>query len=452
MFKTIAQGWKRGLTKIKDHPQLIYTIVVAFIIFFAFIFTADRFLGIAQDAQDRLINVRIGSIHDTFAEFAPASLDNPFFLENRIKDISNNNQTITEFRLVKPFGESYVISASMDSEETGAFDNENGFLYNIAKLDPDNSFTFEGTDTETGERFFKTVRAIPSEEGNEASAFLLTRQTLSEADRQIQDNIRNSIIILVFILLLVLFLFFRHSRIIDYVALYQKLKEVDELKDDFISMASHELRTPLTVIRGYADMAKESKDKMPSETVDYIDNIEKSSKQLEGLIEDMLNVSRIEQGRMEFNYERINPESIVKDVLDSFKRPAEQKGLNLKVEIEGSETINVDSGRLRQVLVNLIGNAVKYTKEGGITIKMYTEKDRQYIRVIDTGMGMSEEEKAGLFQKFYRIKSEDTKEIRGTGLGLWITKQIVELMNGKISVESIKEVGSHFIISFPTVK
>jgi len=102
-------------------------------------------------------------------------------------------------------------------------------------------------------------------------------------------------------------------------------------------------------------------------------------------------------------------------------------------------------------LVNIVGNAVKYTLKGEVTVKQYTEKGRLYIRVIDTGLGMSEEERVGLFGKFYRIKTKETENIRGTGLGLWITAQMVKQMNGTISVESIKGVGSHFILSFPII-
>ena len=109
----------------------------------------------------------------------------------------------------------------------------------------------------------------------------------------------------------------------------------------------------------------------------------------------------------------------------------------------------VDPARLKQVLVNLVGNAVKYTLKGSVSVRQYEEKGRVCLRVSDTGLGMSAEERARLFEKFYRIKTDETKDIRGTGLGLWITEKIVREMQGTISVESIKGVGSHFIVSFP---
>ena len=122
-----------------------------------------------------------------------------------------------------------------------------------------------------------------------------------------------------------------------------------------------------------------------------------------------------------------------------------------KTSITPDQIILADKDRLKQVFVNFIGNAVKYTMKGEVKVRQYSENNRLYIRVIDTGIGMSEEEKSRLFEKFYRIRTKETEDIRGTGLGLWITAQIVKEMKGNISVESIKGVGSHFIVSFPII-
>jgi signal transduction histidine kinase len=122
------------------------------------------------------------------------------------------------------------------------------------------------------------------------------------------------------------------------------------------------------------------------------------------------------------------------------------------VEKEAVRLIQADSTRIRHIFANIIGNAIKYTPEGDVVVKLYQERGRQFIRVVDTGIGMSEEERKHLFQKFYRIRNSDTENIIGTGLGLWITKQIIEKMGGQVTVESIKGVGSHFILDFPLVE
>jgi signal transduction histidine kinase len=303
-----------------------------------------------------------------------------------------------------------------------------------------------------GERLFKTARAIVDKENN-ILGIVTTTQTLSLADIAIQESINNSRILLFVIILLILVLFLRHSKIIDYMDLYKKLKEVDQLKDDFISMASHELRTPLTVIRGYAEFINEAPEISP-QTKSFVSKIDISTKELDSLVADILDVSRIEQGRMSFKIEKINPQEIISDVVNSLVLPAKEKGLNIsfdKSKIESDQLLNIDVSRFKQVLVNLAGNAVKYTPKGEVTVSQYAEKNTLYIRISDTGIGMTEEERKRLYEKFYRIRIKETENIRGTGLGLWITAKIIKEMNGSLSVESIKGVGSHFIVSFPII-
>lgn len=460
MFDFLYSNFKKGIKKVINNPQLIYTIVVAVLITGAFIFMAGKFISIARDAEDRLINVRIGSLQDAFVSFAQDRFDDEEYLNQKIEEIVNTNETIKSFQIVKRETTidtetnkaiiSYKIIASNNKDEINKTDNQVSFLFTIASSDPSHSVTIE--QSFNGERLFKTIRAISDSAGNILGA-VITTQTLSLADIAIQNSIRNTEILLLFVIILVMFLFLRHSKIIDYMDLYKKLKEVDQLKDDFISMASHELRTPLSVIRGYAEFAREAPE-LTKETKDYILKIDISTKELDSLIADILDVSRIEQGRMSFEFTKINPSEIIDQVVSSLSLSAREKSLDLsfdKSKIEGNEQINIDVNRLKQILVNLIGNAIKYTNKGEIKVSQHKENNRLYIRVSDTGMGMSEEERKRLFEKFYRIRTKETENIRGTGLGLWITAQMIKQMSGNISVESIKGVGSHFIVSFPLV-
>lgn len=459
MFGFLYSNLKKGFKKVIDNPQLIYTIIVAILITGAFVFMAERFVGIARDAQDRLINVRIGSLQDAFVSFAKDKINDAEYLNQKIQDVVATNETIKNFQVVQkeistdPNNVSiitYKIIASNNKDEINTTDNQVSFLFTLASSDPAHSITMEIS--KGGERFFNTARAISDQAGN-ILGVVVTTQTLSQADITIQNNIRNTEILLLFVILLIMFLFLRHSKIIDYMDLYKKLKEVDQLKDDFISMASHELRTPLSVIRGYAEFAKEAPE-LSKETKEYISKIDISTKELDSLVADILDVSRIEQGRMSFEFVKINPSEIIGEVVSSLVLSAKEKWLELtfdKSKVDGTEQINVDIARLKQILVNLVGNAVKYTKNGEIKVNEYKENNRLFIRISDTGIGMSEEEKKRLFEKFYRIRTKDTENIRGTGLGLWITAEMIKQMGGSISVESIKGVGSHFIVSFPII-
>ena len=456
-FKKLFPSLLNSLKRLKDNPQLWYTIGVAVLILLSFVFLADRFVTIAQDAQNRLVNVRLGALQDSFVEFAPDYLENEqglLKLNKLISKINVSNNTVRRFDVYK-FDQARqpILIASLDrNKEPVPIDDTLKFKIKLAETDFSTSFTTE--EFINGERLYSTVRIIANQY-DEPEGVVVTEQYLSEADAKINNSINNSLLIFIVIVILIMFLFFRHSRIIDYSSLYKRLQEVDSLKDDFISMASHELRTPLTIIRGYAEEVKEkvgSGD--PPEISQSLERIDLSAKQLDELVTDMLDVSRIEQGRMKLNLEKILPLNLIKEIVDSYKIVAQEKGLELSFENNGVEAINikVDPARLKQVVVNMVGNAIKYTIKGSIAVKLSKVDKNFEIRVSDTGMGISSDEQKNLFQKFYRIQNSEVQAIRGTGLGLWITKQMVELMGGVISVESIKGVGTHFIVRFPIEK
>jgi len=460
MFNFLYLNLKKGIKKITDYPQLIYTIIVALLITGAFVFMASRFVQIATSAQERLSNVRIGSLQDAFVSFAADKMAEPEYLNQKISEIVFNNETIISFQIFIPQLKinpktnqneiSYQIIASNIPADINQTDPSLEFLFNLAAGDAKHSLTNEIINRD--QRLFKTIRAITDSQGKVLGA-VVTIQTLSLADMAIQNSIKRTEILLIFVIALVMFLFLRHSKIIDYMDLYKKLQSVDQLKDDFISMASHELRTPLSIIRGYAEFAKAAPE-LSLETKDYISKIDVSTKELDSLVADILDVSRIEQGRMSFDYEVINPKEIIKQIVESLILPAQSKGLMISFDdskLSIDQKIKIDAGRFKQILINIIGNAVKYTLQGEVKVQLYVEKKNVCIRVSDTGIGMSEEERKKLFEKFYRIRNKETENIRGTGLGLWITAQMIKQMDGEVSIESIKGVGSHFIISFPLV-
>ncbi|MBU4030622.1 HAMP domain-containing histidine kinase, partial [Patescibacteria group bacterium] len=237
----------------------------------------------------------------------------------------------------------------------------------------------------------------------------------------------------------------------EYALLFKKLKEVDQMKDDFISIAAHELRTPLAAISGYALLLKENlKDGLSSDDGESLNRVIISAKRLDKLVEDILDVSRIEQGRLSYEFQKHDINRSVNESAEEFRAEAENKGLKLNVVLaKQPEYIRVDKEKLHQAMVNLIGNAIKYTFKGEISVKVDSEDDRIIINIKDTGVGMDTKGQEQLFTKFHRVKDEETADISGTGLGLWITKQIIEKMGGKIGVQSIKGTGSRFFVSFP---
>jgi signal transduction histidine kinase len=439
MLKTL----RRGVAQLLDHPQLWLTIVVAVSIVGAFVYTSNRFIDIAKSAQDRLVNVRIGSLQDAFAPLAGAFIGEPEKLREYMRVISAQNPTIVDFDIVVEDAGRWKIALSLDPSYDGTSLVGEDLFLSLAKADPANSFTVE--EVMEGERFFKTARAIQNASSS-VIGVAITRQTLSEADRSIAASIRSSMYVLFGILALLMVLFFHHARIVDYTALYRRLKEVDQLKDDLISMVSHEFRTPLTVIRGYISEMRSGKGTMPQN--EMLSRIERSAETLNMLVTDTLDVARIEQGRMQFRLADISPATVITEVCETLKPSAVSKGLSLTWNVDTGVQIHADPDRLRQVITNLVSNAIKYSDQGEILVQATKINQDCVMRVSDKGIGMTSEEQAQLFGKFSRATGERVRKEVGTGLGLWITKQLVEEMGGRISVESIKGVGSHFIVTF----
>lgn len=242
---------------------------------------------------------------------------------------------------------------------------------------------------------------------------------------------------------------------------FQKLKDaneylsqLDKMKDEFISMASHELNTPLAAIEGYLSMVlDEGMGKVDAKSKEYLSRAYASSKRLAELILDLLNVSRIEQGRLKMKFSQVSMVELAESVVHELQIKADSKKIYLKIEAEkGLPKLWCDPDRIREVIVNLTGNALKFTDKGGVTINIgKSEGDFIRVTVVDTGRGIAKEDQKKLFQKFSQVKRE-IDEHQGTGLGLYISKNFVELHKGKIWVESEAGKGSKFIFEIPLLK
>ncbi len=236
-----------------------------------------------------------------------------------------------------------------------------------------------------------------------------------------------------------------------------RLKTIDQLKDDFVSIASHELRTPMTAIRSYAWMALHRSDVPLSKTMEkYIARILISTERLINLVNDMLNVSRIESGRIEINPEPVDLLSLVKDIIDElYYSKSPEKTVQFTVLEKPIPKVLADPDKLRQIFLNLVGNSLKFTPAGGkITFDFFTDGKVVETSVSDNGVGMTKEDLSKLFSKFGRLDNSYTAAATsgGTGLGLYISKKLVELMHGKIWASSAgSNKGSTFTVSMPVV-
>lgn len=230
-------------------------------------------------------------------------------------------------------------------------------------------------------------------------------------------------------------------------------KEIDRLKNEFVSTVSHELRTPLTSIKGYIDLLLEEEAGKVNQTQrEFLRIVKQNNDRLVSLINDLLDVSRIESGRVHLKIKPQNINDILIEVIDTFKTLANQKKQILKFKnLNNLPDVAADRDRLSQVVTNLISNAIKYTPTGG-TIEIEAKRKNGMIEVYvtDTGIGISTEDQESLFTKFFRVDTSLTRDVGGTGLGLSICKTIIELHGGKIWVNSMLGKGSAFAFSIPS--
>ena len=235
---------------------------------------------------------------------------------------------------------------------------------------------------------------------------------------------------------------------------YQKLKEVDRLKDEFLANMSHELRTPLNSIIGFSGMLMHDPDgKIGLDAREDLQIIYQNGRSLLGLIDSILDLSKIEAGKMELELEEVDPMQLLDEVMAMSAGLAKGRPIELLYH-RPEEDIRVmgDRGRLRQVFTNLAGNAIKFTESGTVTISVSQESGRFRMRIEDTGIGMSENELERLFKPFQQVDGSITRRFGGSGLGLAISQRFMWLMNGRISASSRKGVGSTFTVEMPIAR
>ncbi len=441
------QELKKVLSK---NSSIFYSALLVFaipaILFFSTFYSLNQFEKnfnhLIQTKGTLLENIFIASLKEDGNEIED--------IQKKINKIVIRNQDIQELKILEVGSDknSNKIIASSDEDEI-----------NDESKDPKEFLALGVTEgiaslvTERGIRFWEIVKK--DQINGDKDIIVKAKISLKEVDEAFQQSINRTYWAIVLASLVLILLVTNYVRLNQYVLMYNKIKEVDEMKDDFVSMASHELKTPLTAIIGYLDLLNSSKKKLNKDEQHYLDNIQSSSTRLKMLVEDILEVSRIEQGRITFEYSIVSASEMANKVVDTLLPKANEKKIELILNNQlekNQDLIKVDASRLEQILVNLVGNSIKYTEKGIVEVVVGKEDEKIKISVEDTGIGMSSEEKESLFGKFNRIKNEKTIKVEGSGLGLWITKQLTEQMKGKISVESIKGKGSRFFVVFDKIE
>jgi two-component system sensor histidine kinase BaeS len=230
----------------------------------------------------------------------------------------------------------------------------------------------------------------------------------------------------------------------------ERLQHYEDTRNEFLSAVSHELRTPLTYIKGYSDVLSKGIIKDKDEQAEYLAIINRETKRISYLVNDLFEMSKLQVGKFQLNKEIANINQVVEKAVGSLKPSAEKKGIVLNMYLsEGLSEINVDLLRIEQVIYNIVENAIKYTDKGEVDIE--TRQNNHFIMIIitDTGIGIPDPELLKIWDRFYRIEKSRARKTGGTGLGLYIVKQLIEAHHGEIKVKSSEGQGTAFTIYLP---
>jgi signal transduction histidine kinase len=436
---------------LQDNKQVVYSVILMIVIPGAMIFNTWFLSGYFRNTVDQSIHdkaVAIGlSINTALAD----KLGSPEAMQSFIDNWKEYSGETKLLDILYPENDGFKLAASMDKSKVGQ--EEESMAYTISWKDgAPLAQKISDPASKNNSPYWLVAMPLKDLQGDK-QALLVMEFSTDFVSSNLLDALIRSYLVLILTVVLIVMLLFVNSHLFEYSILYNKIKEVDAMKDDFISIASHELRTPVTAIKGFISLIiEESQSLEPNAKIkEYLSIISISTDRLMMLIEDFLNVSRIDQGRLKMDIQKTDAWPVIEETVKELKPQADEKKLSLFCVLEpgAKSDVLIDGDRFKQSLINIIGNAIKYTPSGSVEIRAKSKGKNFIITVKDTGIGMAAKEREHLFEKFYRIRKRETDAIIGTGLGLWITKQIVGLMNGTISVDSIEKVGSQFTIDLP---
>jgi signal transduction histidine kinase len=445
----MKQAFLKAIDFIRQNPSMIFSLILVVIIPTAFFINTYSITSRFEENIDKITQTNAITIENVINAFSDQQLEDAAVVQKMLERIAKENENIIDLAILKPNNQTDMFQIVASSDESAAGQETEDIQTALAWKQPEGIAML--SENEKG-RYWKVIKSINDANGTKYALISLSF-SLADSDKLIDSTINRAYVILALTILVVILFVSNQARLFGYALTLTKLKEIDQMKDDFISMASHDLRSPLAAIKGYLEFLKDKPAVVQDEESNhYVTNISLSVDRLGNLVNDMLEVSRLEGNRIPITITAFDPAALIKQSVEELRSQAVIKKLELKFENGTDSALSADAERLKQVMINLIGNAIKYTFSGSVKISTQTKNKEYLITVADTGMGISSENQANLFKKFYRVKNEKTKDIIGTGLGLWITQELIRRMNGYLTVESIEGVGSHFTVHLPAAE
>ncbi len=436
----------------KEKLEIIYSVGVIIAIPLLMAMNTILLVRSSLSAFNRELSRKADLVNAVIAESVEEDILNNNYtsLNERLQGLEENQPALVGTGIIQKQGDEYVVLAAGRTDIT-ELEATSKVQIDIAyqRKAPVATFINIRHNNQAKQAWNVTTPALDGD-GN-VIGVIVSNTLTTDADEAINKAFMTSFIVLVISIVVIIILLFRHFRLVGNIQLLAKQKEINQTMSDFLSVATHELKAPTSIIKGYLSNVMDGTFGPINEQIQsQLQTAVGQTERLNTLVQDLLNVSRIEQGRIAYNITAVDSTKLLNMITENYKTMATAKGLELKLEATTAmPQVKADEGRVQEIFTNLIDNAIKYTAQGGVHITQRVEKNLVVTAIKDTGYGMDAEARKRLFQRFYRVQTEHTKDISGTGLGLWIIKQYILAMGGTIEVESLEGVGSTFIVALP---
>ena len=424
------------------NSRLLMVGILIFVFPVLFVWITQNFFTTAYTNIDSAQKQRVSILHDSIKVLIEESADFHGVLPVLLAQYAEENADITKVRIVESVAQGTQIVYSNNQTEISTFISNDELFQNLPLSSSAGAFIFPTTVND-----IRTWQVFSVAKSSETSYIIFSEHTFQLIDSVMLARQQQSYFGLTAIFLFLIGLAYWLNKQSQWEKHHHNLAKQLAERDLFSNMIAHEFRTPLTAIKGYASFLEES-EVLDAENKRFANNIRISAERLVLLVNDFLEVARLQSGKMEVHTTEVDISQLLTKVTQELAVTARAKDLRLIYEPPVHPIISrTDPDRLTQVLTNVISNSIKYTPAGAIEIECQKEAKKLVILIKDTGTGISAEDQKKLFAPFVRVGGVDDTKTTGTGLGMWITKQLVTLLNGEIGVESIKGVGTHVVIT-----
>lgn len=443
MISESLHALQSGVKVMKNNTRLLLVGVLVFIFPLLFVWITQSFFAISYSNIDTAQKQRISLLHESIAGVIEYADNYEEVIPALMQKYALDNPDITKIRVVEIGAQDITVLFSLNEDLLGKTEQSQELFRTLPALGGGQSIIYPVVinDVRTWQVFRSVNRA-------DRELVIFSEHSFGVIDSIMTARRQQSYIGLTAIFLFLIALAYWLNRQVFWEKRHNLLELQLKDRDLFSNMIAHEFRAPLTAIKGYASFLEEL-NTLPNEEKRFATNIRVSAERLVVLVSDFLEVARLQSGKLKIDKANFDVREVLTQITQELQLTALEKGLTLIYEAPVQPVImNTDKARLIQVMNNLVGNALKYTPDGAVELVCVKEAGKVKISIKDTGTGISAEDQKKLFEPFTRVGGVDKTTTTGSGLGMWITQQLVLLLDGVIGVESIQGVGTHVTITF----